>query len=88
VIAVSGKGSGRVSVARLVCVRPGDRSRLIYRVLVCRGRKGERRSFAATDYAALPDAAHQQLGGSITVMWDNLNTHVSAAMRALIASRD
>lgn len=88
VIPVSGKGSGRVSVAGLVCVRPGDRSRLIYRVLVHRGRKGERRSFAETDYAALLDAAHQQLGGSITVIWDNLNTHVSAAMRALIASRD
>ncbi|MFQ6268109.1 transposase [Kutzneria viridogrisea] len=88
VIPVSGKGSGRVSVAGLVCVRPGDRSRLIYRVLVHRGRKGERRSFAETDYAALQDAAHQRLGGSITVIWDNLNTHVSAAMRALIASRD
>ncbi len=31
VTVVSGKGSGRVSVAGLVCVRPGQRSRLIYR---------------------------------------------------------
>ena len=85
---MSGKGSGRVSIAGLVCVRPGHRSRLIYRVRIHRGRKGERRSFAETDYAALLDAAHQQLRGPIVLIWDNLNTHISAAMRALIAARD
>lgn len=88
VVAVSGKGSGRVSIAGLVCVRPGQRSRLIYRTRTHRGRKGERRSFAEADYAALLDAAHQQLGGPIVVIWDNLNTHRSAAMRELIAARD
>ena len=88
VVAVSGKGSGRVSIAGLVCVRPGQRSRLIYRIRTHRGRKGERRSFAEADYAALLDAAHQQLGGPIVVIWDNLNTHRSAVMRELIASRD
>ena len=88
VVAVSGKGSGRVSIAGLVCVRPGQRSRLIYRTRIHRGRKGERRSFAEADYAALLDAAHQQLGGPIVVIWDNLNTHRSAAMRELIAARD
>jgi hypothetical protein len=87
-IAVSGKGSGRVSIAGLVCVKPGRRSRLIYRTLIHRGRKGERRSFAETDYAALLDAAHQQLGGPIVLVWDNLNTHISTAMRALITARD
>jgi putative transposase len=87
-IAVSGKGSGRISIAGLVCVKPGQRSRLIYRTLIHRGRKGERRSFAETDYAALLDAAHQQLGAPIVLIWDNLNTHISAAMRALIAARD
>jgi putative transposase len=88
VIAVSGKGSGRISIAGLVCVRAGHRSRLIYRTKVHRGRKGERRSFAETDYAALLDAAHRQLGGPIVLIWDNLNTHTSAAMRDLIATRD
>lgn len=83
------EGSGRVSVAGLVCVRPGQRSRLIYRTRTHRGRNvGERRSFAETDYAALLDAAHQQLGGPIVLIWDNLNTHVSSAMRELIAARD
>jgi hypothetical protein len=39
-IAVSAKGSGRISIAGLVCLKPGRRSRLIYRVLIHRGRKG------------------------------------------------
>jgi putative transposase len=88
VVAVSGKGSGRVSIAGLVCVRPGERTRLIYRTRLHRGRKGERRSFAEADYAALLDAAHQQLGGPIVVIWDNLNTHRSAVMRELVVARD
>ncbi|WP_447005158.1 transposase [Saccharothrix isguenensis] len=87
-VAVSGKGSGRISIAGLVCVRPGHRPRLIYRTVIHRGRKGERRSFAETDYAALLDAAHQQLDGPIVLIWDNLNTHTSHAMRGLIATRD
>ncbi|MFD2414805.1 IS630 family transposase [Amycolatopsis pigmentata] len=87
-VPVSGKGSGRISVAGLVCLKPGRRSRLIYRIRTHRGRKGERRSFAEAGYAALLDAAHQQLGGPIVLIWDNLNTHISAAMRELIAARD
>ncbi|GAB3002757.1 hypothetical protein [Saccharothrix stipae] len=49
--------------------------------MVHRGRKGERRSFGETDYAALLDAAHQQLDGPIVLIRDNLNTHTSHAMR-------
>lgn len=61
VIPVSGKRSGRIPVAGLFCVRPGQRPHLLYRVKIHRPRKGERRSFAETDYAALLDAAHQYL---------------------------
>jgi transposase len=88
VVPVSGKGSGRVSIAGLACFKPGQRSRLIYRTIVHRGRRNERRSFAETDYIALLDAAHQQLGGPIVLVWDNLNTHISVAMRELIDARD
>jgi hypothetical protein len=92
VIPVSGKGSGHVSVAGLFCVHPNidseERTRLLYRIKVHRKRKGERNSFAETDYAALLDAAHQYLKADLVVIWDNLNTHISAAMRQLIASRD
>lgn len=32
--------------------------------------------------------AHQQLAHPLVVVWDNLNSHVSAAMAELIAARD
>jgi hypothetical protein len=79
---VSGKGSGKVSVAGLACYRPGARARLFYRTRVHRGRKGERRSMSEADYAGLVTAAHNQLHSPVILIWDNLNTHISAAMRA------
>ncbi|WP_063741259.1 transposase [Saccharothrix syringae] len=39
------------------------------------------------DFAVLLDAAHQQLGGNIVLVWDNYVHHVNAAMRALIATQ-
>jgi transposase len=86
-VRVCAAGSGRVSLAGLVCTRPGRRPRLIYRSRTHRGRKGEPKGFAEPDYAALFDAAHRQLGGPIVVVWDNLNTHHSTVMRALVAAR-
>ena len=81
VVSVSGKGSGRVSVAGLVCLKPGARGHLFYRMRVHRGRKGERRSMSEADYAGLIAAAHHQLQAPLIVIWDNLNTHVSAVMQ-------
>jgi putative transposase len=86
VIKVSGKGSGRVSVAGLVCLRPGARGHLFYRIRVHRGRKGERRSMSEADYAGLITAAHHQLHAPVILIWDNLNTHISAAMRGFTES--
>ncbi|WP_436759075.1 transposase [Streptosporangium sp. V21-05] len=43
---------------------------------------------AERDYADLLDAAHQQLGAPIILVWDNLNTHISRAMQSYIAARD
>ena len=86
VVRVSGKLSGRVSVAALVCLKPGSRGRLFYRVRVHRGRKGERRSMSEADYAGLITAAHQHLHAPVILIWDNLNTHISATMRTFISS--
>jgi DDE superfamily endonuclease len=86
VVTVSGKGSGRVSVAGLVCLRPGARGHLFYRIRVHRGRKGERRSMSEADYAGLITAAHHQLHAPVILIWDNLNTHISAAMRGFTES--
>ena len=89
VVAVTGGHNKRVSLAALIAVREGQRPRLIYRVRDGRPRKGDKRKgFTEADYARLLDGAHQQLGGPLVLVWDNLNTHVSKAMRELIAARD
>ena len=85
-VRVCGKGSGRVSVAGLVCLRPGARGHLFYRVRIHRGRKGERRSMSEADYAGLIAAAHNQLHAPVILIWDNLNTHISAAMGRFVSS--
>ncbi len=89
VVRVTGGSNRRVSLAALIATRPGCPPRLIYRVHAGRGHgKDQRKGFTETDYARLLDAAHQQLGGPVVVVWDNLNTHVSRAMRELVAARD
>src|SRR5450755_1580147 len=89
VVKVTGGSNKRVSLAALICVKPGRRPRLIYRVHKSRRRgKDQRKGFTETDYARLLDAAHQQLAGPLVLVWDNLNAHVSGAMAELIAARD
>jgi hypothetical protein len=83
--------SPRLSLAAVLATRPGHRPRLIYRTHAGRrsdGRRDRRRKgLTEADYAALLDAAHRQLGGPIVLVWDNLNTHVSATMAGIIAAR-
>jgi putative transposase len=87
IVKVAGRSSGRVSIAGLIAVKPGARTRLFYRLRVHRGRKTERRSLSERDYIGLIDAAHQQLGAPIILVWDRLNTHVSAVMKQMIDRR-
>ena len=87
-VTVTGGSNKRVSLAALIAVRPGHRPRLIYRVHHGRrSRDDQRKGFTEADYARLLDGAHQQLGGPLVLVWDNLNTHVSRAMAYLIAGR-
>jgi putative transposase len=89
VVKVTGSSNKRVSLAALIAVKPGHRPRLIYRVHHARRpAKDGRKGFTEASYARLLDAAHQQLGGPLVLVWDNLNSHVSAAMTELIAARD
>lgn len=88
VVKVTAAGTKRVSLAGLVCTGPGDAPRLFWRTHVHRGpRKGRRKGFAEAGYARLLDAAHRRLGAPIVLVWDNLNTHTSAAMQRLTATR-
>jgi len=84
---VTGGSNKRVSLAALIAVKEGQRPRLLFRVHAAR-RGDKRKGFTEAGYARLLDAAHQQLGGPIVVVWDNLNTHASRAMAALIEARD
>lgn len=60
---------------------------MLYRIMLHRGRKGEPKGFSEDHFAALLDAAHQQLGAPIVLIWDGLPAHKSAKMRALITTR-
>jgi hypothetical protein len=88
VVTVTGGSNKRVSLAALIAIKPGCRPRLIYRVHRSRRGKDQRKGFTDNGYAQLLDAAHQQLAGPLVLIWDNLNTHVSAAMTELIEARD
>ncbi|MEV0133054.1 transposase [Dactylosporangium sp. NPDC050688] len=87
VLTVAGRGGRRISIASLACYRPGHHGRLIYRTMRHHGRRGEPKSFRAPAFAALLDAAHQQLGAPIVLVWDQLPGHTSTAMRQLTATR-
>ena len=85
-VRVTGGQDTRVSLAALIAVRPGCRPRLIFRAH--RARRGDKRKgFTEQDYARFLDGAHQQLGGPVVLVWDNLNTHTSRVMRDLISAR-
>jgi putative transposase len=89
VVTVTGGHNTRVSLAALIAVKAGQQPRLIYRVHTASRRRGDKRKgFTEQEYARLLDGAHQQLGGPLVLVWDNLNTHVSRAMRELVAARD
>ena len=63
---VCGADGGRISIAGVVCYRPGDRPHhLYYQLRVHRRHKGEPKGFAWTDYRVLIIAAHQQLGAPV-----------------------
>lgn len=87
-IKVSGRSRGRLSVAGLLCYRPGLPARLCFRPRRHPGRKGERRSLGETNYIGLLDGAHQLLKASLIVVRDRLSTHNFKTMKALVAERD
>ncbi|WP_455770332.1 IS630 family transposase [Streptomyces erythrochromogenes] len=81
-VKVTGKASGRVLMAGMICVRPGREPRLIYRTQTYRGRTGEKKGFRAREFADLLTSARRQLGGApLIVVWDNASTHHAKALR-------
>ena len=85
---MTGAHNTPISLAALIATKPRHRPRLIYRVHTGRQQRNDpRKGFTETGYARLLDAAHQQLGGPIVLVWDNPSTHTSRAMGDLIAAR-
>ena len=77
VVKVTGAHHTRVSLAALIAIKPGYRPRLICRVHRGRGQgKDRRKGFTEAGYAGLLDAAHQQLGGPLVVVWDYVARHI------------
>ncbi|MFB7453530.1 transposase [Streptomyces sp. NPDC056194] len=86
VVRVRGRGSGRVPMAGMTCYKPGERSRLIYRIREYRGRKGEPKGFGWRDFRDLVVRVHLQLGTPIVLVWDNVRLHLIAGMKDFIAA--
>ena len=74
-------------MAALLCYKAGQPSRLIYR-LCPDARPDGRKGFSWTDCRDLIQTAHHQLGGPIVLVWENLNTHLTAGMRRYTADRE
>ncbi len=72
-----GAGGGRVSIAAVVCYRPGERPRLFCQLRAYRRRKGEPKGFTWQDYRDLIIATHRQLAAPLVWCWDNLNIHLA-----------
>ncbi|WP_307544229.1 transposase [Streptomyces sp. V3I8] len=88
-IRVRGRSRRRFSIAALTCYKSGERSRLIFRPKRhVDHKRGGRRSFTWTDYRDLLIAAHRQLDAPLVLIWDNLNVHLNARLRAFIACQD
>ena len=75
VVTVTGGHDTRVSLSALLAVRPGQRPRLIYRTHRAR-RADQRKRFTEREYARFLDAAHQQLGGQLVLVWDYVPRHI------------
>ncbi|WP_443051306.1 IS630 family transposase [Streptomyces sp. NBC_00190] len=84
VVTVSGRRSGRLSVAGLIAMR----TRLCHRVRTHPAGKGTRRSMGERDFIALVDGVHQLVRAPIVLVWDRLNTHVSRRMQEFVAERE
>ena len=85
VVKVSGRGSGRIPVAGLACLKAGRPGRFFYRMQGRRLRPGTRRAMSEADCASLITAAHRYLNAPVILIRDNLNTHLSRKMRAFTA---
>ncbi|GAA2445248.1 hypothetical protein GCM10010421_40770 [Streptomyces glaucus] len=88
-IRVRGRSQRRFSITAPACYKQGERSRLAFRPKRhIDHKRGGRRSSTWTDYRDPLTTAHQQLGAPFVLVWDNLNVHLDARLRAFIDTHD
>ena len=87
-VRVRGAGGGRVSIAGVVCYRPGDRPHLFYQLRAYRRRKGEAKGFTWQDYRDLIIAAHHNLSAPLIWVWDNLPIHLAPELADFAAQNN
>ncbi|KDN88238.1 DDE endonuclease [Kitasatospora cheerisanensis KCTC 2395] len=68
----------------MTCYKPGQRSRLIYAIRECCGRKDEPKGLGWKDFRDLTVRARTRLGGPIVLVWDNVRLNPTAGMRDFI----
>ena len=61
---------------------------MFYRIRVYHGRKNEPKGLRERDYIGLLTSVHAQLRAPLILVWDNVNHHVSADMRAFVEDHD
>ncbi|MCX5233263.1 transposase [Streptomyces sp. NBC_00233] len=84
---VSGQRSGHLSVAGLISMRTGSRTRSCHPLQTDPASRGARRGMSKRDFIALVDGVHQLVRALIVLIWGRLNTHVSRIMSDLVAER-
>jgi hypothetical protein len=79
-VRVRGAGGGRVSIAGVVCYRPGDRPHLYYQLLVYRRRKGEAKSFSNSLDCHVSHIRFSCFSGigRLTARGENFQAHIAA----------
>jgi hypothetical protein len=80
VVTATGGASKRVPLAAPIAAKAGQRPRLPYRARAGPRRGDKRKGFTETDYARLLDDAHQQLGGPLVLVWENVARHIFPVM--------
>ncbi|WUJ00934.1 winged helix-turn-helix domain-containing protein [Streptomyces sp. NBC_00391] len=67
-VTVSGRRSGRLSVAGMIAMRPGSRTRLCHRLRTHGAGKGKRRIMGERDFIALIDGIHHLVKAPIVLV--------------------
>ncbi|MEU8976866.1 transposase [Streptomyces monashensis] len=85
---MNGRRSGRLSVAGMIAMPHGSRTRLCHRLVRHPAGDGKRRSMGEKGSIALYEGVQHLIEVPIVLVWNRLGTHVSRRIRKLIERRE